>query len=106
MFDRLRFNWARLSDAVDGLKTMAVGGLIFLLGVADYMDFVNVRPALDYVLGPDRSGKIMTFLPLVFMSLRFLTKDRPRWMQKWRRSPDNPNNMAAPVDENNQPEAH
>lgn len=104
MFDRLRFHFNRLADAVDGLKTLAVGAVFFALGLADYLDFVNVRPVLDYVLGPDKSAKIMTFLPLIFMTLRFMTKDKPRWMQRWRKDPDRPENMA--VDENNQPEAH
>lgn len=97
--DRLRSHWIVVVEAVDGLKTFTAAGIFFLLGAADYFDVVNVRPVLDYLIGPDKGAKIMTFLPLIFATLRFFTKDRPRWMQRWRHED-------VPVDECNQPTEH
>ncbi len=94
--DRLRQLWNTCRDAVDGLKTLGVSAIFFALGVADYLDVVNVKPMLDYVIGPDRGAKVMVFLPIVFATLRFFTNGRPRWMR----------HRDEPVDECNQTTEH
>lgn len=95
--DRLGQVWNAVKEAVDGLKTLGVSAMFLALGLADYYDVVNVKPMLDYVLGEDKASKIMVFLPIIFATLRFMTKDRPRWM---RRRDD------APEDECNQKTEH
>jgi len=96
--DRLRQLWNDVTNAVDGLKTLGVSAIFLLLGVADYLDVVNVKPALDYILGDDKASKIMVFMPIVFATLRFVTTGRPRFMRH--KDGDDP------VDECNQPTEH
>lgn len=84
MTEWVKYLWGKL----DGLKTFLASGVFILLGVADYFDAVNVRPVLDQALGEDKSAKIMVFLPIVFATLRFVTKNPPRWMRRHRDADD------------------
>lgn len=76
--------WNIVTRAVDGLKTLGIAAIFFLLGLADYFDIVNIKPVLDLVLGEDRSAKIMVVLPIVFATLRFVSTGAPRWTKQWR----------------------
>lgn len=70
-------------ETVDGLKTLGVAAVIFLLGLADYTDTVNLKPILDSLLGDEnKSAKILMYMPIVFGTLRFITRDKPRWMRR------------------------
>jgi hypothetical protein len=70
-------------EAVDGLKTLGVAVVFFLLGLAEYTDTVDIRPLLHMFIGDDeRVSKIMMLMPLIFGTLRFMTKDKPKWLRR------------------------
>lgn len=76
--------WNAIKDAVDGLKTLGTAAIFILLGLADWYDVVDVKPALTALFGEDRGAKLMVLLPLVFASLRFVSNGAPRWTKQWR----------------------
>lgn len=86
--DRLGCIWDKVTSAADGFKTLGVSVIFFALGLADYLDVVNVKPMLDYLLGDDKASKVMIFMPIIFATLRFLTKDRVRFMRRHDADPD------------------
>lgn len=80
--DRLGRGGKIFWTAVDGLKTLSVAAVFFLLGLAEYTDTVNVKPMLDTLIGDqDKVAKIMMFMPIVFGSLRFMTRSKPKWLR-------------------------
>lgn len=76
--------WSSIKEAVDGLKTLGVAAVFFVLGLADYLDLVNAKAFLDLVLGEDKSAKIMVLLPVIFAVLRFVSTGAPRWTKQWK----------------------
>ena len=77
----MKLAWRRFYEAVDGLKTLGTAAIIFALGLADYLDVVNVRPVLEYLLGDNLAAKIMIALPIIFGTLRFVTSGKVRWFR-------------------------
>lgn len=74
--------WKRLAAATDGLKTLGSAALFFLLGVADFVDFVPVRPLMEHYLGTDQAGIVMMFLSAFFAALRFVSRGPMRGFRK------------------------
>lgn len=76
--------WKVFWEGVDGLKTLAVAAVFFLLGLAEYLDVVNLRPILSYYLGEDKAAFVAMFIPVVFALLRFVSSGPQKWSRRWR----------------------
>lgn len=71
----------KVTDAVQGLKTLLAAALFIVLGLADYFDAVPIQPLLNLMFGENVAAKLMVVLPIVFATLRFVTSGKVRWMR-------------------------
>lgn len=69
--------WNRMLEAVRGLKTYIVAGLLVIVGLADYFDAFTIRPVLEHFIGEDYAGLVVVLLPIVFAGLRYITNSSP-----------------------------
>lgn len=76
----------RLYRAIGGAKTLVLCAGVFVVGLADFFDYIDLRPLLEHYLGADRAGTIMMFLSLVFGAVRYFWTTGPaRWSPADRR---------------------
>lgn len=69
--------WDRASEAVDGLKALGSAAVLFLLGIADYIDVVPIRPLLEKYLGVEATSTVFIYMAIFFSTLRFVSTRNP-----------------------------
>lgn len=81
--DQLKAFWNRVMEAVNGLKTTVTAMALILLGVAQELQAIDLRPFLTLVFGEEIGGKLFIVLPVIFLVLRLVTSGPPRfWKSK------------------------
>ena len=80
--DKLKALWNRVMEAVNGLKTTVTAVALILLGVAQELQAIDLKPILTMVFGEEGGGKLFIVLPLIFLALRLITSGPPRFTWK------------------------
>jgi len=69
----------RAYAALEGLKTYITAAAVVLVGLAEYLQVINLRPILVYFFGEDAAELLsVVILPLTFAGLRYVTKSPPK----------------------------